>query len=116
MPKITFQLPPQMAPSGLKLGLCLALLGATNNISQQPAWAKPARNAAVQADLIITNAKIYTSAQPPWQGALAIRNGQIAQVGSSEEALKLAGPATKIFDAKAKLIMPGFHDSHVHLA
>jgi len=60
VPKITFQLPPQMAPSGLKLGLCLALLGANNNISQQPAWAKPARNAAVQADLIITNAKIYT--------------------------------------------------------
>ncbi|MBA4075136.1 MAG: amidohydrolase [Cyanobacteria bacterium PR.023] len=116
MPKITFQLLPQMAPIGLKLGLCLALLGATNNVSQELAWAKPARNAAAQADLIITNAKIYTSAQPQWQNALAIRNGQIAQVGSNEEALKLAGPATQIFDAKAKLIMPGFHDSHVHLA
>ncbi len=116
MPKNTFQLLAQMAPSAFKLGICLALLGVASNQSQPPALAKAEKCAAVQADLIITNAKIYTSAQPQWQSALAIRKGQIVQIGSTEEALKLANPATKIFDAKAKLIMPGFHDSHVHLA
>ncbi len=75
---------------------------------------EPAANKS--ADLIIKNAKIYTCAEPAWQSAIAISNGHIEQIGSDDEALKWAGPSTKIFDAKASLIMPGFHDSHVHLA
>jgi predicted amidohydrolase YtcJ len=81
-----------------------------------PAIAAELKTNTVHADLIIKNAKIYTSANPAWQSAIAIGKGRIVQIGSDEEALKHAGPATKIFDANSKLIMPGFHDSHVHLA
>lgn len=81
-----------------------------------PAIAAELKTNTVHADLIIKNAKIYTSANPAWQSAIAIGKGRIVQIGSDEEALKLVGPATKIFDANSKLIMPGFHDSHVHLA
>ncbi|MFA7340729.1 MAG: amidohydrolase [Candidatus Obscuribacterales bacterium] len=85
-------------------------------LSLSPALAVEPTNDKVHADLIIKNAKIYTSANPPWQSAIAIGKGRVVQIGSDEETLKLAGPKTKIFDADSKLIMPGFHDCHVHLA
>ncbi len=101
----------------IRCGLNLIVtLTAAGYFALAPALANQSKKGTVQADLIIKNAKIYTSAQPLWQSAIAIDNGRIVQIGSDEETLKLAGPETKIFDAKAKLIMPGFHDSHVHLA
>ncbi|MBP9089520.1 amidohydrolase [bacterium] len=101
----------------IKSILCLIPLAAfTGYFALAPALANQSKKGTAQADLIIKNAKIYTSANPPWQSALAIGNGRIVQIGSDEETLKLAGPKTKIFDADSKLIMPGFHDSHVHLA
>lgn len=98
-------------------GLSLIVtLSAAGHFALVPALAAESKNDAIHADLIIKNAKIYTSANPPWQSAIAIGKGRVVQIGSDEETLKLAGPKTKIFDADSKLIMPGFHDSHVHLA
>ncbi|MDP3510640.1 MAG: amidohydrolase [Candidatus Melainabacteria bacterium] len=101
----------------IRCGLNLIVaLTAAGYFALAPALANQSKKGTAQADLIIKNAKIYTSAQPLWQSAIAIDNGRIVQIGSDEETLKLAGPETKIFDANSKLIMPGFHDSHVHLA
>jgi hypothetical protein len=94
----------------------VAAFSAVSYFSPIPALAVEPTNDKVHADLIIKNAKIYTSANPPWQSAIAIGKGRVVQIGSDEETLKLAGPKTKIFDADSKLIMPGFHDCHVHLA
>ncbi len=67
------------------------------------------------ADLIVTNAKIYTVDEAnPMAEAIAVRDGKIVALGTSEEIEKLNGDKTKIIDAEGKLVLPGFEDSHTH--
>ncbi len=48
--------------------------------------------------------------------AVAIKNGHFIAVGSNSEILSLAGAATETFDLEGKTVLPGLHDSHIHLA
>jgi predicted amidohydrolase YtcJ len=67
------------------------------------------------ADLIITNAKIWTVDKArPQAEALAVVGERIVAVGSAAEVDAWQGPQTKILDAKGKLLLPGFNDAHVH--
>ena len=67
------------------------------------------------ADIIITNAKIYTvDSKQPWAEAVAIRGSRIVFVGSARSAAELKGAQTKVIDAGGKLVLPGIEDSHVH--
>lgn len=73
------------------------------------AQAKPA------ADLIITNAKIWTVDKArPHAEALAVLGERIVAVGSAADVDAWHGPQTKILDAHGKLLLPGFNDAHVH--
>ena len=67
------------------------------------------------ADLIITNAKVWTvdKAHPTAQ-AVAVIGDRIMAVGSNAEVEVLRGTATKVIDARGKLLLPGFNDAHVH--
>jgi predicted amidohydrolase YtcJ len=67
------------------------------------------------ADLIVTNAKVWTGddAHPQAQ-AVAILGERIISVGSSAEMEILRGPGTKVIDAGGKLLLPGFNDAHLH--
>ena len=67
------------------------------------------------ADLIITNAKVWTvdKAHPTAQ-AVAILGDRIIAVGSNAEVEVLRSAATKVIDAHGKLLLPGFNDAHVH--
>src|ERR1041384_1978746 len=68
------------------------------------------------ADLIITNARIYTvDDSHPFVSALAVRDGHVAFVGSVREAMVLRGPSTRVIDATGKTIIPGMTDAHAHL-
>jgi predicted amidohydrolase YtcJ len=68
------------------------------------------------ADLVVTNARIYTSdATRPIAQAMAIRGGKIAFVGSERGALALAGPRTERVDAAGKTVIAGMVDAHAHL-
>lgn len=68
-----------------------------------------------QADLIVTNAKIYTVDEAnPMAEAIAVRDGKIVALGTSAEIEKLKGDQTEIIDAEGKLVLPGFVDSHTH--
>lgn len=70
---------------------------------------------APPADLVFTNANIYTvDASRAWADSLAIRNGDIAYVGPHDGLNKYVGPPTKVFDLHGKLVLPGWHDCHVH--
>lgn len=72
---------------------------------------------AAAPDLIIVNANVRTmSASRPRAEAVAIGNGRITAVGSTSEIRKLAGPETRVIDAEGRLVLPGFNDSHIHLA
>jgi predicted amidohydrolase YtcJ len=74
-----------------------------------PAQAKPA------ADLIITNARIWTVDKTrPQAEALAVLGERIVAVGSAADVDAWHGPQTKVLDARGKLLLPGFNDSHVH--
>jgi len=68
------------------------------------------------ADLIVTNAKIWTVDKAhPQADALAVLGERIVAVGSAADVDAWHGPQTKILDAKGKLLLPGFNDAHVHL-
>ena len=67
------------------------------------------------ADLILLNAKIYTvDSTQPWASAVAIENGQITYVGDDQGAKKLVDENTQTINLNGKMILPGFHDIHVH--
>jgi len=69
-----------------------------------------------QADLIVTNARIYTSdVNRPIAEALAVRNGRITFVGSNRGALALAGPRTERLDLTGRTVITGMVDAHAHL-
>lgn len=68
------------------------------------------------ADLILHHGAIYTMDAPRrWVESVAVANGRIIFAGPDAGAARLAGPATKIVDLGGKMVLPGFHDSHVHL-
>ncbi|HYW50368.1 MAG TPA: amidohydrolase [Gemmatimonadaceae bacterium] len=74
------------------------------------------RNASVPAEIIVTNARIYTAddAQPMAE-AIALAGGRLQFVGSTVEAMALKGPATRVIDAGGRTIIPGMTDAHAHL-
>src|ERR1051326_5090793 len=67
------------------------------------------------ADTIIINAVVHTMdpAQPVAE-AVAIYANRIVAVGATKDIRKLAGPNTRIMDAKQDSLLPGFNDAHTH--
>ena len=69
-----------------------------------------------EAHLVLTNGKIYTVNElQPWAEAVAIKDGRFMFVGSNEDVKVYIGDQTKVIDLDGKFVMPGFHDTHVHL-
>src|SRR5256714_10445852 len=69
----------------------------------------------VQADLVLTNGRIWTGdTAHPWAEALAARGERLIAVGSNDDIKKLAGAQTRIIDLQGKLALPGFIDDHTH--
>jgi predicted amidohydrolase YtcJ len=67
------------------------------------------------ADLIITNARIWTVDKAhPQAEALAVIGERFVAVGSAAEVDAWHGPQTRVVDAQGKLLLPGFNDAHVH--
>jgi len=64
---------------------------------------------------IYFNAKIFTGdPQNPYAEAVAIRDGNIAAVGSLSEVLKVADKTSEQVDLEGRSLFPGFVDSHSH--
>jgi predicted amidohydrolase YtcJ len=65
--------------------------------------------------MVLRGAAVYTAAPSRTQAsALAIRDGRLVYVGSDGGASLLIGPSTTVLDLSGRMILPGFHDSHVH--
>ncbi len=47
--------------------------------------------------------------------AIAIAAGRVVFVGSDAQADELLGPSTRVLDLQGQMVLPGLHDSHVHL-
>jgi predicted amidohydrolase YtcJ len=71
---------------------------------------------AQAADFVLLNGRIWTveRARPEVQ-ALAVHGGRIAALGADEQVRPLIEPGTRVIDLQGKRVVPGFHDSHVHL-
>ena len=69
------------------------------------------------ADLLIKSRAVFDGvADAPFPGYVAIKGNRIGTVGRGEDGAKdLIGEKTELIDAGERLVMPGFHDSHVHL-
>ena len=89
---------------------CIALLTAL------PAAACSSGEAEVAADRVFLNGAIYTvDAERSWAEAVAIRDGEIVYVGNADGLDAHVGPATEQTDLEGRMLLPGFHDSHVHI-
>src|SRR5687767_9852016 len=75
----------------------------------------PAIGAQTAADLVLHNGKIavvddaFTIHQ-----AIVVRDGQIIAVGGNEVAKSYR--AARTIDLNGRLVIPGFNDTHIHLA
>ena len=69
------------------------------------------------ADLIVTSAAVFDgTAEEPRPGAVAVRDDRIVWVGSPDALPEgLRGSATVVEDFGDALLMPGFHDAHMHV-
>ncbi|MEI8277657.1 MAG: amidohydrolase, partial [Hyphomicrobiales bacterium] len=70
---------------------------------------------AQSVDMILTNGKIITQdSNSSIAAALAIREGNIAAVGTNDAVQKLAGEKTIKVDLGGRTVIPGLIDSHTH--
>ncbi len=93
-------------PSGLvsRLALVLVLLAG-------PA----ACNKEQPADLVFRGGEIYTvDANRSWASAVGIKDGRIIYVGDDERVGTHIGLSTRVVDLSGRMMLPGFHDSHMH--
>ncbi|MBX7456671.1 amidohydrolase [Qipengyuania sp. 1NDH17] len=87
------------------------------------------------ADTILLNARVYTldwgepdregnpAEDAPWSAAgwqpdaeaVALDDGNIVFVGTSDEALALRGPGTRVIDLDGATVIPGLVESHTHV-
>jgi hypothetical protein len=68
------------------------------------------------ADLLITNAAVYTvDEHQPQAEAVAVVGNRIAFVGRAAEAATWRGPRTIVIDGAGRSLLPGIIDSHFHL-
>ena len=74
-----------------------------------------ARICAMIPDLILINGNVRTlDRSRPNASALVCRSGEIIFVGPDNEALAIRTRNTEVIDARGRLVLPGFTDSHIH--
>ncbi len=77
----------------------------------------PGKDKGKFADIIYKNASICTmDAARRWCQSIVIREGMIVYVGSEKIASMWKGEETRVIDLNGRMILPGLHDTHVHLA
>lgn len=71
----------------------------------------------MSADLALTDAHVLTMNQAqPRAEAIAVKGNRILRVGSNIEIGKLIGKTTQVICLKGKTVLPGFIDTHIHVA
>ena len=70
---------------------------------------------AAEPEAVYFNGKIVTlDAAGSTAGAVAVQDGKVLKVGSTDEIKKLAGPSTRLIDLGGKTVVPGLIDAHCH--
>ena len=66
-------------------------------------------------DQVLFNAKAYLG-RGKFAQAVLIRGEHIVLTGTNDEILAAAGAGARLMDTGGRLLLPGFHDSHLHLS
>ena len=67
-------------------------------------------------DLILHSGRIYPEAGSRRRfEAVAVRKGRVANIGTNKRILSLRSKSTEIINLRGRTVLPGFHDSHIHL-
>lgn len=97
----------QESCAALAVALCLATAAGVAHAAEAPA--------VEPADLIVTNARVYTmDPERPTASAFAVRNGRFVVVGDEQAVQPLRGKRTRSIDAGGRALIPGLNDSHLH--
>lgn len=79
-------------------------------------WVGCSTQKAEEADLIFTNGIVYTvDENNPKTEAVAVKDGLILAIGTTEEMLAHTGDRTEVIDLQGKTMTPGLIESHAHL-
>src|SRR3972149_9772299 len=71
----------------------------------------------MSANLALLDGKVLTmNPSQPLAQAVAVRNGRILKVGANSEITEFIGENTKVIRLKGKTVLPGFIDTHIHVA
>jgi hypothetical protein len=69
------------------------------------------------ADLVLVEANVLTmNPSQPTAKAIAIKDDRIINVGTNDEMKTWIGKDTKVLSLKGKTVVPGFIDTHIHVA
>ncbi len=69
----------------------------------------------MHAETLLENGWLYTGNDAgPIQAGLAIANGRILAIGTSEELEAMVDAGTQRVDLQGQLVVPGFQDAHIH--
>ncbi|HXF38687.1 MAG TPA: amidohydrolase [Blastocatellia bacterium] len=89
----------------LALTLIITALGFGAGVSAEP------------ADTLFINGNVYTvNERQPRAEAIAVKGAKIIFVGSNKDARAYQGKSTRVIDLRGGTVVPGFTDSHYHLA
>ncbi len=99
------------------------LLAACNQAGEPPAQAtqavpdeSPAVPEVPAADTVFLNGYVYTAdAEHTVAQAIAVRGDRIVFVGSNSDARAFVGDQTQIIGLDGKMVLPGLHDTHIHV-
>lgn len=72
----------------------------------------PAQEIDQSADLILTGGQVRTPSG--WVDAIAVRNGVIVALGSTQTVAGYRGSKTDVVELGGRTVLPGLHDMHVH--
>lgn len=67
------------------------------------------------ADIVLTRGVIWCGLDLPQAEAVAIRDGRVLAVGTTDEIEAMAGANTRVIDLGGRFAMPGLNDAHMHL-
>lgn len=91
----------------------LASAGALATVTSPSAWGQAMTDAP---DVILRNGRITTlDPKLPDTEAIAVKDGSVLAIGTTQEVMKLAGPNTKLVELEGRRVIPGLNDSHTHL-
>ncbi|MEN7536729.1 amidohydrolase [Aurantiacibacter flavus] len=92
--------------SSLAATLCLTVCWSGSAAAQQDLAIDP------NSSLVIVNGRVMTPGG--FEEAVAIENGIIVSVGSTDEVMRQAQSGVRVLDAEGGAVLPGLHDLHVH--